>query len=1163
MINYNIKLQNIKQNSSIVKINDDAIGFALAKFINSSDQKAFLHITQSDKRVEELYSQIKFFAPDIEVINFPAWDCLPYDRASPKNSIIANRIRTLKTISQKLQTKTLIITTINAILQKIIAKSNIAHLGFEIKEKDIIKSDDLVSFLIDNGYKRMTTASDIGEFAVRGNIIDVIIYDKLQDNKLQNDDDIIGFRFDFFGDEIDEIRIFDPITQITSDAVKKVSFFPASEVILNQKNINNFKKNYHKLFGYPENDQLYDHISDGREYIGMENWLPLFYEDKLDNLFSYFDPENSFITLEESIFPEITTKNRQITKYYQARVDTIKESKKNGNIYNPLPPKELYLTKEDFTDNLEKFKICKFHNFSNPNLDDRNIDLEIKSIPNFLEASKVNKKYVFDLLSEFLHKELLGNKILISSFSAGARDVIAKILQQNEFDIKDIDAITDLDNLKKNQIALAIFDQKNGFYSQDIAVISQNLLIGQKIQRKNKQKISKRILEEGFALKQKDLIVHRQHGIGRFEGLETLKIGKNQNDFLKIAYKNNDNLFVPVEDIDLVTKYSSENSLIELDNLSGSNWQNKRKKARERIKIIAEKLIKLAAARKIKKAPIMDVESGFYDEFKNNFPFIETADQLRAINEVEEDLVRGYPMDRLICGDVGFGKTEVAMRAAFLAVASGYQVAIIAPTTLLCRQHYNNFINRFKDTKFKIKSLYRMNTNSQNKITRQEMQDGDVDIIIATHAILAKNTKFNNLGLIIMDEEQHFGVAQKERLKEFKNEIHILSLSATPIPRTMQMSLSGIKEMSIIATPPIDRMAIRSFVMPYDPVIVKEALMREYQRGGKSFFVVPRINDLYQIEKSLHNLVPEVKIKAAHGQMKPDELDTIMNEFYDGKFDVLLSTTIIESGIDISGANTIIIHKAENFGLAQLYQLRGRVGRGNIRAYAYLMSSSGRKLTKNSTKKLEVMQNIDSLGAGFSIASHDMDIRGAGNIIGDEQSGHIKDTGIELYQSMLQEAIANFDNKENQMQLDFSVKIKLGLSLLIPEKYIADLDLRMSIYKRIGNIKTIDEKKQMQMELIDRFGKMPEEVENLLQISYIKILSKKAQITKIESKGHAILVEFKNNKFQNVDALLKMVFASSGQIKLEGEKILFNNKDHKSKIDLTINAINQLVGLCN
>lgn len=1153
MINYHLQLGQIKENYSIIKLNDDSIALALSEFINHSDQKYFLHITENDKRLEQIKSQIEFFSPKIKILTFPSWDSLPYDRSSPKNSIIANRIKTLIKISQKREEKTVILTTINAILQKITPKNAVNNLGFEINQGDSVATDKMIQFLSDNGYKRMGTANDIGEFAVRGNIIDVIIY-----SKLQREDDLIGYRFDFFGDEIDEIRCFDPITQITSNLVKKVSFFPANEIILNEKTINNFKKNYHQIFGYPDSDHLYDHIIEGREYAGMENFLPLFYENDLDNLFDYFDPKNSFICLEEKIFPEINIRIDQINEYYKSRLDTIEESRKNGNIYNPLAPEKLYLNLEEFQKNLAEFSVLKFYNFSNPNLNDRNLDLNIKSIPNFLEASKVNKKYVFELFRDFLQKELIGRKIIISTISQGSRSVIAKILQQNNFLTKEINEFSDLDNLKKNEIGIAIFEQKNGFYSSDLAIISENILLGEKIKRKNKQKLSKRILEEGFALKQKDLVVHMHHGIGCFEGLETIKIGQNQSDFLKITYKNNDNLFVPVEDIDLITKYSSENSLIELDQLGGVNWKNRRKKARDRIKIIAEKLIKIAAKRKLQKAPIMDVESGPYDEFKNDFPFIETDDQLKASEEIEGDLIKGCPMDRLICGDVGFGKTEIAMRAAFIAASNGYQVAIITPTTLLCRQHYNNFLKRFSKTNLKISSLYRMNTAAQNRKVREGMENADIDIVIGTHSILAKNTKFNNLGLIILDEEQHFGVAQKERIKEFKNEIHILSLSATPIPRTMQMSLSGIKEMSIIATPPIDRMAIRNFVMPYDSVIVKEALMREYQRGGKSFFVVPKIADLRQIEKHLKDLVPEIKIRAAHGQMKADELDQIMNDFYDGKFDILLSTTIIESGIDITDANTIIIYKAEHFGLAQLYQIRGRVGRGKIRAYSYIMSSMGRKLTKNSVKKLEVMQNIDSLGAGFSIASHDMDIRGAGNIIGDEQSGHIKDTGIELYQAMLKEAIENLSHDELQIIDDYQVKIKLGLSLLIPENYISDIDLRMSIYKRIGNIKSEEEKQAMEMELADRFGKIPDEVNNLLEISNIKIQAKKANIAKIESKGIDIMIEFKDQKKLDIDALLKMVFSSEGKIKLEGEKLIFINYQKKPKLDLVIDAIKNL-----
>lgn len=589
-------------------------------------------------------------------------------------------------------------------------------------------------------------------------------------------------------------------------------------------------------------------------------------------------------------------------------------------------------------------------------------------------------------------------------------------------------------------------------------------------------------------------------------------------------------------------------------------------------------MLKVAAARRLKKSKILIPQSEYYEEFRNNFGFVETDDQMRAIEEVEEDLQKGMPMDRLVCGDVGFGKTEVAMRAAAcVAFAQNskeshkHQIAIITPTTLLCRQHYKNFIERFGKSGVNIVQLSRLISASEAKENKQKIESGEAQIIIGTHALLHKNIKFKNLSLAIIDEEQHFGVAQKERLKELKNDVHILTLSATPIPRTLQMSLTGVKDLSLIATAPIDRLAVRNFVMPYDSGVTREAIMREYNRGGKVFFVVPRISDIKEMEARLKILLPEINITHAHGQMSSLELDQIMNDFVDGKIDVLLSTTIIESGIDISSANTMIIYRAEMFGLAQLYQLRGRVGRGKIRAYCYFMLDNRKKISKESKKKLEVMQNLDSLGVGFSVASHDMDIRGSGNILGDEQSGHIKETGAELYQQMLLETIEkiknndlNENNDKTDIFEDFSTQIKLGISLLIPESYIFDLGLRMSFYKKIATVRNEEDQENLVNEMTDRFGKIPEEVFNLIEISKMKYLAKEIGIDKIEAKASGISVSFKNNKFQKPDKLLEMVFSSNNQIKIEqNQKLLFicDTKTPELKILLAFKVIDKIKNL--
>lgn len=874
----------------------------------------------------------------------------------------------------------------------------------------------------------------------------------------------------------------------------------------------------------------------------------------------------------------LAKKSKLIEQYYQMRLDDLKV--KDSQIYNPLKPDLLYFGNEEFFANLKKDAVTiEFKQFDYSSANERIIDLEFKAIPDFALAGRANKKDPLELLKEFYFANNSAQenapkaKLLIACLTNSFKERLEKLFFDYQIPCIAINNFADLEKVKTGKAALFNMPAHFGFYNSDFFLVGQQALFGEKIARKKitSKDDAKRIIEEGLAINNGELVVHRDYGIGKFQGIFLIETGGIKIDMLKISYANDDALFVPVDDINLISRYGADNPLIQLDRLGGGAWKNRREKVKKRIKVAAAELLKIAAARHLKKAPIFAAQTEFYDEFKNRFGFIETDDQLRAINEIEEDLMKGSPADRLICGDVGFGKTEVAMRAAAIVVSNNnenrnFQIAVVAPTTLLVRQHYKNFTERFAGSGVKIAQLSRLITPAKAKEIRAQIELGEVQIVIGTHALLQKTIKFKNLALVIIDEEQHFGVAQKERLKELRNEIHVITLSATPIPRTLQMSLTGVKDLSLISTPPLDRLAVRNFVMPYDSVIVREAVMREYNRSGRVFFVVPRVRDIDEMEARLKILLPEIKIAHAHGQMPANQLDGIMNDFVDGKIDLLISTTIVESGIDIKEANLMIIYRADMFGLSQLYQLRGRVGRGKIRAYCYFMLDNRKRISDDTKKKLEVMQNLDALGVGFSIASHDMDIRGSGNLLGDEQSGHINETGVELYQQMLLEAIEELKNDGQNLQnaeeiSDYTIAIKLSISLLIPENYISDLALRMSFYKRIANISNAKEEENLIAEIQDRFGKIPPEIFDLIKISNLKHACARVGISRLEAANGGILISFKNDSFRNPDKLLALIFANKDRMKLGGNsKVLFSGKttSKEEKFALAFAIIQQL-----
>jgi transcription-repair coupling factor (superfamily II helicase) len=642
-----------------------------------------------------------------------------------------------------------------------------------------------------------------------------------------------------------------------------------------------------------------------------------------------------------------------------------------------------------------------------------------------------------------------------------------------------------------------------------------------------------------------DAVVHIEHGIGRFENLITLEINDAKHECLFLKYANDDKLYLPVENIDVLSRYGSEIADESLDKLGGLSWGSRKEKLEKRIKFLAEELMAVAAKRQMASADIVNVPDDFYEEFCSRFPFEETDDQFNAIQDVVKDLEKGQPMDRLICGDVGFGKTEVALRASFLSAMSGKQVAILTPTTLLARQHFETFKARFKGFPINIAELSRLSSNKEEVI--RGINSGSLDIIIGTHSLLGDRVEFNDLGLLIIDEEQHFGVKHKEKIKKLKSNIHILTLTATPIPRTLQLAMTGVRDLSIIASPPVDRRTIETYVFPNDPLVIRESILRERHRGGQTFYVAPRIADIDDIEVFLRESIPEINFITVHGQMPSRQIEDRINDFYSGSYDVLVSTTIIESGLDIPNANTLIVHRADMFGLSQLYQIRGRVGRSKIKAYAYLTYKDQRILGKKALKRLEVLQSLDSLGAGFNLASYDLEIRGSGNLLGEEQSGQIKEVGIELYQSMLEETIDDLKNKtDSVVENQWSPKISLPLAVLIPDDYISDLTTRMEIYKRLSIISDENETNEIAAELIDRFGKLPDEVETLIDTIDLRNICKSTNIERVDCGKNGYLIKFKNNEFANPKDLISYITYHSNNFSIRPDQrisVKFTKKD--------------------
>jgi transcription-repair coupling factor (superfamily II helicase) len=1105
----------------------------LPALVDAANMRGVIHVCVDDQQLAQLEEQVKFHAPNLPIIRFPAWDCLPYDRVSPSTVIVAQRLAALAQFTANPQARRLVLTTVNAITQQVVPRAMVQNASFKAAPGQSVSGDQLQAFLVDNGYSRTGTVVDPGDFAVRGGLIDIFPPGAEQ-----------PVRLDFFGATLESIRSFDPHTQRTTEQLKSFQLNAANEVLLTKTAVAMFRKSYAEAFGgLDTHDPLYESVTGGRRYQGMEHWLALFHP-QLETLFDYL-PE-AIISLSHMVHESVAARHVQIDEYYDARREALSKQTFGAAPYKPLPPDRMYIMPSRWQQLLADRTVAEATPFERP--ESTALSFGGRQGRTFAaERAEVGGNIYDAVRTHVLAQQALGKRVVISAWTEGSAERLATILRDH-----DVGAIANAANWDeiakrdKSLINVVVQPLEEGFETPDLALITEQDILGDRlVRRARKARKAADIISELSSLMPGDFMVHVDHGIGRFEGLKTIEVQGAPHDCLLLVYANNDRLFIPVENIDLLSRYGSETENVQLDKLGGGAWQAKKARLKERILEIANDLIKTAAARELKTGEVLSPPEGAFDEFCARFPYEETEDQLGAIEAVIDDLQKGRPMDRLVCGDVGFGKTEVALRAAFVAAYAGKQVAVVVPTTLLARQHFKNFSERFKGLPLRVAQASRLVGRKELDQVKKELAEGTIDIVVGTHALLTGLIKFRDLGLLIIDEEQHFGVKHKERLKELRNDVHVLTLTATPIPRTLQLALSGVREMSIIATPPIDRLAVRTYITPFDPVIIREHLLREHFRGGQSFYVVPRITDLEEISEFLRQNVPEVRFRAAHGRMAPTELEDIMTGFYDRAFDVLLSTTIVESGLDVPTANTLIVHRSDMFGLAQLYQLRGRVGRSKSRAYALMTTPPGRTLTGSAERRLQVLQSLDSLGAGFTLASHDLDIRGGGNLLGEEQSGNIREVGFELYQNMLEEAVAQMRAGDLVTEGDsqWSPQINIGTSVLIPEEYVSDLQVRLGLYRRLADFTAQEEVDAFGAELHDRFGKPPEDVQHLLAIVSIKMLCRKANVQAVDAGAKGASVILRNGIFPNPAKLVEWINSQGTLAKLRPDMKLVIMRD--------------------
>ena len=1111
--------------------------FAIAEeFINID--KSILYIARDDREIFNIKSKLKWLLPKSEILIYRSWDQIPYDNVSPSKEIQSERIKTLYCLSNI--NKKLIISSVNAIIQKTINKDFLNKNFIEIFINQKIGFNDLIFKLLSLGYERTSVVRDKTEFAIRGSIIDIFIVDHEH-----------PIRIDFFDNKIESIYSFNHITQKRINKLdnKKIIIYTSSELLLNERSITLFRKNFREIFSNYRLSQIYHSFSEGIIPPGGEQFIPLFL-DNMESIFSYLKNTQIIFTSQFSNLLDLRIEN--INDFFNARKDL------HENFF--LKPSKLYISKDEIFSFIEKFDLVKLQEFRNKNY----IDSKIKKIPNL---SSIRKEIDFNFINKFFNSHKKSKKIIISCRSLGSLHRIKKIILDN-LNIN-FDYINNFDEISKDvNFFITVLDIDDSLELNKFIFINEKTLFGYNFSTKEKKNQNKEVFfEEINKLTKGSILVHSDYGLCRFLNINKINVDTSSHDCVELEFADNQKLFLPIENLNYVTKYGNdEEQNIQLDKLGSFHWQKRKAEAKKRIKESAKKLILIAAKRLQSKSYNINFDAPDYDKFSSTFPFIETDDQLNAIDDVISDFKKEIPSDRLIVGDVAFGKTEVIIRATYLAAKSNLQSIVLVPTTLLARQHYQNFSKRFEPFGIYVSQISRFVSNKDKLKIYESIKDGSAQIIIGTHALLNDKISFKKLGLIIYDEEQKLGTQQKEKLKEISPKAHVISLSATPIPRTLSMSLSGIRDLSLILTSPYERLSVRTFVSPFDEFTIIEAIKREVLgRKNGVFFVTPRRKDIPFLERFIKENLPKIQYVVAHGQLKPKVLEERISKFYNQEVSLLISTNIIENGLDLPHVNTIIIHRANIFSLSGMYQLKGRVGRSTKRGYAYLTYNEG-ELTKNGRKRLSVINSFDQLGSGFNVASQDLDMRGGGSIIGEEQSGFIREIGIELYHQMLEEEILK--QKENvtkntliYKQYSYQPTIKIPEEIFIPENYIDDLDIRMSIYKRISLIESEKKRNELMIELIDRFGQLPQEVKNLFKLIKIKILCWKKNIELIEFSKKGIVFGFHLNQPSNADKIMELGFSKNNKFSIRpDQKVFYDFKGelNEDRFNLVQKLINKL-----
>nr|WP_268993557.1 transcription-repair coupling factor [Stutzerimonas stutzeri] len=1090
-----------------------ALSLAIAEAASNAKRFTLL-LTADSQSAERLQEELAFFAPDLPVLHFPDWETLPYDLFSPHQDIVSQRIATLYQLPEL--SHGVLVVPITTALHRLAPKRFLLGSSLVLDVGQKLDVEQMRLRLEAAGYRCVDTVYEHGEFAVRGALIDLFPMGSA-----------LPYRIDLFDDEIETLRTFDPENQRSIDKVESIRLLPAREFPLKKEAVTGFRARFRERFDVDfRRCPIYQDLSTGITPAGIEYYLPLFYEETA-TLFDYLPEDSQVFSL-----PGIEQAAEQFwndvrNRYEERRVDPERPL---------LPPAELFMPVEDCFARLKLWpRVVASQQDVEPGIGRERFPAQ--PLPELAIESKASEP--LGKLRQFL--DGFPGRVLFTAESAGRREVLLELLARLKLRPQEVEGWGGF-LASEERLAIAIAPLDEGLLLDEVALVAESPLFGQRVMQRRRREKSRdggdNVIKNLTELREGAPVVHIDHGVGRYQGLVTLEIEGQAQEFLLLQYADEAKLYVPVASLHLIARYTgSDDALAPLHKLGSETWQKAKRKAAEQVRDVAAELLDIYARRAARQGYAFKDPQVDYETFAAGFPFEETPDQQAAIDAVREDLLSAKPMDRLVCGDVGFGKTEVAMRAAFIAVHGGKQVAVLVPTTLLAQQHYNSFRDRFADwpVRVEVMSRFKSAKEVQNAIT--ELAEGKIDILIGTHKLLQDDVKFSNLGLVIIDEEHRFGVRQKEQLKALRSEVDILTLTATPIPRTLNMSIAGMRDLSIIATPPARRLSVRTFVMEANNPTIKEALLRELLRGGQVYYLH---NDVKTIEKcaaDLQALVPEARIAIGHGQMRERDLEQVMSDFYHKRFNVLVASTIIETGIDVPSANTIIIERADRFGLAQLHQLRGRVGRSHHQAYAYLLTPPRKAMTDDAQKRLEAIANAQDLGAGFVLATHDLEIRGAGELLGEGQSGQIQAVGFTLYMEMLERAVKAIRKGEQpnlEQPLGGGPEINLRLPALIPEDYLPDVHARLILYKRIANAADEDGLKELQVEMIDRFGLLPEPTKNLVRLTLLKLQAEKLGITKIDAGPQGGRIEFSADTSVDPMVLIKLIQSQPNRYKFEG-----------------------------